>query len=314
MKKNLLALSLCVMTGYATPAQIIIADDFDSYIAGSQLAATSPNWITWTGAPSEDALVSSAQSSSSPNSVYVIGNNGPTDLVLQFPANYTSGVYELAFKILMVANKGGYFNMQGNTVPGIDWMLETYFDNVGGGYIHAGGPNAASFTYNINQWNNIKVKVDLTGDEAEFYINNILIYTWPWSLASDGNGAPVSWGGMNLYAAAATPGDAEYYVDDVVFSNIPPTGIKENIAFTDLQVFPNPAKENFEITYNSDKSESAVVQILNPVGEVVYEKQQYLATGENRIHIMNTALSQGIYFLQVLTDKKAVAGKFIVKK
>src|SRR5215510_2184032 len=123
MKKNVL-IAMCLAIAYATQAQtIIVSDNFDTYTAGNLLAATSPLWITWTGASTEDAAVSNAQSSSAPNSVYVIGNNGPTDLVLPFPTNYTWGMYEMNFKIRMAPNKGGYFNLQSNTTPGMDWML-----------------------------------------------------------------------------------------------------------------------------------------------------------------------------------------------
>ena len=312
MKKKLLALTSCIAVACAATAQVIQADDFDSYTAGNQLAATSPMWITWTGAPTEDAPVSNAQSSSAPNSVYIIGNNGPADIVFQFPTTYTSGVYELTLKIFMAANKGGYFNMQGNTTPAIEWMLEVYFDNVGGGYIHAGGPNAASFTYNTGQWNEVKVKADLTGDEAEFYINNILVYTWAWSLASDGAGAPVSWGGMNLFAAAATPGDAEYYVDDVVFSNVTPTGTSE-LTLTAVGVFPNPATENFELVYTSDNNVKGTLQLLNALGEIIYEEPKEFTSGQNKIQVGQIQAS-GIYFLRLLTGKKIYSEKIVVKK
>jgi hypothetical protein len=98
--------------------QTILSDDFESYTAGQPLAANSALWTTWSGGvAAEDADVSDAQSSSGSNSVYIVGNTGPTDLVLPFPSDYTSGNYEFSLNMYVVSGKGAYFNVQQSSVP-----------------------------------------------------------------------------------------------------------------------------------------------------------------------------------------------------
>lgn len=306
---------VCAAVAFTARAQtVVLSDNFDSYSAGSMLAATSPLWITWSGAPSEDAVVSNAHSNSPPNSVYIIGSNGPTDLVLQFPANYTSGVYELEFKILIAPNKGAYFNLQGSTTPGVSWMLEAYFNNMGGGYINAGGTNAAAITYSTNLWNDVRIRVDLSSNLASFYMNNNHVYSWIWSHASDGSGASISWGGMNLYAAAAAPGDAEYYVDDIVLTDFTLMGIKENLPVNSFRLYPNPAKENFDLVYTSFKNTAAKIQIINSTGAIIYEENTELAEGTNRMSFSAMRLSPGIYFIRLITHDQTHSEKFAVEK
>src|SRR5882672_10624577 len=85
-------------------SQTIISDDLESYTAGDLLAEQSDLWTTWSGGiTSEDAYVSTDYANSGVNSVNVVGNNGPTDLVLPFPEDYTSGVYEFSTKIFIAS-------------------------------------------------------------------------------------------------------------------------------------------------------------------------------------------------------------------
>lgn len=315
MKKILLSI-FCMISLVSAAQTVIISDNFDSYTAGAPLAANSTLWTTWSGGiPGEDANVDSTQSSSPPNSLYIIGNNGPTDLVLPFPADYTAGVYELTMKIFIVTGKGGYFNLQSNMSPGMSWMLEVYFDNAGGGTINAGGAGAAAFSYNPNAWNDIKVNVNLTGDTAKIFINNALTHTWQWTLGSDGNGAPLSWGGMNIYAAATTPpGDGEFYVDDVVLTDLTVTGINETSSFSQISLFPNPAHDIFELVYFSPSTSEATLQLINLAGEKIIERSQNITTGKNRIIVNEPALPAGMYFLQLLSAEKTISQKIVIEK
>jgi hypothetical protein len=304
------------MIPFLSSAQIVVlSDSFDTYTAGLPLAANSPLWTTWSGGiPAEDANVDSTHSSSPPNSVYIIGNNGPTDLILPFPANYTTGVYELTLKIYIVAGKGGYFNCQGSMTPGVNWMLEVYFDNVGNGTLSAGGAASSGFTYVPDTWTDVRVHVDLTNDLADCYVNNALIQTWAWSLGSDGAGAPVSWGGIDIYASATTPpGDGEFYVDDVVLTDLTPlTSVNNATPFSGVSVSPNPSNGNFELVYYSNFSSDATLQLVNVAGEVIMERKEHIVSGKNS-YLNDAALPAGAYFLRVVTEDKMITRKIFIE-
>jgi hypothetical protein len=305
-------LLLFILTSFASAQTVVVSDNFDSYPSGAPLAATSPLWITWTGAPSEEASVSSAQSSSAPNSVYIVGNNGPTDIMFTFPAVYTSGIYELTMKMFIVTGSGAYFNLQASNIPAVDWMLEVYFTNSGTGTINAGGSAAAIISYTPNAWNDIKVNVDLTNDLARIYINNTLFHTWPWTSGSDGLGAPLSWGGLNLFATSSSPSGAEFYVDDIVLTDLTTTGMDNN-PFTELSLYPNPSHGNFELAFYSDINTEAFLRIYNALGENIMETVQYVSAGKNRFR-PQCMLPEGIYYLQLTSESYALTQKIVIDR
>ncbi|MEO6167834.1 MAG: T9SS type A sorting domain-containing protein [Chitinophagales bacterium] len=222
MRKFLL-LAITGLPFMAYSQSTIIADDFESYTSGELLAANSALWTTWSGGlDAEDAVVSNAQSTSGSNSIYVAGvsTGGPTDLFLPFPEDYTSGVYDFSLKIYIVSGKGAYFNIQQSSDPGVGYMLDVYFDNAGGGYIDAGGTNAATFTYTPDTWTSVLVRADLNADKGAFFINSSPIHTWQWSLGSGGAGTVNSIGGVDIYSYGASGATPEFYVDDVVLIKV----------------------------------------------------------------------------------------------
>src|SRR4051812_1691680 len=102
--KKILLLAFGFLPFIAFSQATVISDDFESYDEGDLLASNSPLWTTWSGGiDDEDAFVSSDHASSGVNSVHVVGTNGPTDLILPFPSDYTSGVYEFSLKMYIVS-------------------------------------------------------------------------------------------------------------------------------------------------------------------------------------------------------------------
>ena len=117
MKKALLV-SLFTAPLMLAAQTVLYTDDFDSYTAGSMIAASNgTNWSTWGADPggTEDAPISSAYAQSGSNSVGIIStsaaNGGPADLLLKL-GNKTTGIYNLTFSLYIPTGKGGYFNLQ----------------------------------------------------------------------------------------------------------------------------------------------------------------------------------------------------------
>jgi hypothetical protein len=203
----------------------LLWDDFESYTAGVLLASQSDLWTTWSGGvDAEDALVSNSYAVTGSQSFNVVGTIGPTDLILPFPEDYTSGVYEFSCKMYVVGGNGGYWNIQQNATPGLGWMFEIYLDNDGTGYIAAGGDNI-DITYAANTWMSLNVWVDLDNDLARFYQNSHLIHEWQWSLGADGGGADKSLGGIDFFAYAANGAACNYYIDNVLLQQHTAEGV-----------------------------------------------------------------------------------------
>lgn len=220
----ILAVAVWIYVNPASAQTTIIFDDFESYTAGNLLAANSDLWTTWSGGvDGEDAPVSNAYAYSGSNSVRIQGTVGPTDLILPFPSDYTSGAFEFSFKMYIVGGNGGYFNIQQSSTPGAGWMFEAYFDSNGGGYIYAAG-NTPVISYNPDSWNDLKLAVDLTSDYAEFYMNDVFVYSWQWSLGSSGYPTVAQIGGVDFFAYTPDGSNCDYYIDDVqLLQSVTPT-------------------------------------------------------------------------------------------
>lgn len=190
----------------------------DYYTAGDMVALddTTGFWTTWDNTPGsdEDAPVVNTQSSSAPNSAEVVGST--TDLIFKM-GNKTSGKYMINFKYYIVSGNGGYFNIQHYEEPGIQWAFEVYFGATGDGFMHAGVQNVANFTYTPDTWMQLSTVVDLDEDSAWFYIDDNLIYNWPFHYQANDTAGVNQLGGIDFYAGAPTGETAHYYLDDMEF-------------------------------------------------------------------------------------------------
>ena len=202
-----------VKSGY----EYLYQDDFEWANVGDYLALTDTSgfWTTWSDAPggSEDALISDDQSASPTKSVDV---NGSTDLILKL-GDKTSGKYQINIKYWIESGYGGYFNIQHFEAPGIEWAYEAYFGATGDGYMNAGGDNSSFFTYQHDTWLQLKSIIDLDNDWAEFYIDDVLIQEWQFSLQAQGDPGTNQLGGADIFAGAPTGETAHYYFDDVEY-------------------------------------------------------------------------------------------------
>jgi hypothetical protein len=86
----------------------------------------------------------------------------------------------------------------------------------------------------------------------------------------------------------------------------------ENEQFiSDMNVYPNPVKENLNIRFVSNKSESIQIRMMNMNGQLVYQEQLNHFTGEYNKVIDMAGLSKGMYILQFVSDKDSFTKKVI---
>jgi hypothetical protein len=192
--------------------QTVFVDNFDTYIAGQQLACQStPVWTTWSNLPCnavEDAYVSNAHAFSGANSTVIALNN---DLV-RLHGDLSSGKYSLSFQMFIPTGKAGYYNTLSDFTYGTGgyWAMQVYFNVGGTGYINANHVNT-NFTWAQNTWQKVELIVDLDNDLAEFWVGGNFVYSWPWTQGSSTGVGPLIIDANDFFGATAND---EMYIDD----------------------------------------------------------------------------------------------------
>ncbi len=232
MKNKLFIIIVLMLISFGLNAQIF-SDDFESYTVGQHLAQQAGlPWTTWSGTTgaAEDPLVSDAQAQNGSNSFVVSGTN---DCVLLL-GDSTSGRYKIDFYIYVPSGKLGYYNLLA-TFAGSNskWGTQLFFKENGAGSIDAGGANAATFTFNNNQWIHIEHYIDLDNDWAEVYINGQYLYDWQWTSGADGTPVPDRLAAADFYAwTNNNQGTPEAYYDNITYQVSPLPAAPANLTAT----------------------------------------------------------------------------------
>jgi hypothetical protein len=300
----------------------IFADNFDSYVAGTQLVVqNSTDWDTWTGGPggSEDPLVSDAYSNSASNSVVIMPDN---DLIKRL-GSQTAGSYSMSWNMYIPNGKAGYFNALSGFSPNPnEWAVDVEFNTDGTADIFdiTGGPIAFSFAHDT--WQQIELVVDLDQDLVEFYLEGTLIHQWQWT---DGGANTLRLDALDFYGR--TPND-EMYLDDFVFDTtdpITPVGIDDRddalpITFDLKQNYPNPFNPTTTIKYQLPKKADVKIVIYNMLGQVVRTVvDKAVDAGFHQVvwdglNDTGNRVSTGVYIYRMETDKFVKAHKMIMMK
>ena len=80
-----------------------------------------------------------------------------------------------------------------------------------------------------------------------------------------------------------------------------------------LEVYPNPSRDVFNVTFTSETIQDLKVRILNIVGEELINEdlQQFIGEYTKQIDLTNNA--KGIYFLEIETDNGVINKKLILQ-
>ena len=190
----------------------VFSDDFDSYVAGQQLACQNPlDWTTWSNLPcdaTEDAYVSSNYAYSGANSVVVVQNN---DLVHAF-GPYTSGKWAVQWQTYVPTGATGYFNTLSIFAgASSEWGMQAFLNAGGSGTVDAGGQSSGLFNYPYDTWFPVVVVVDLDNDMAEFWLNGSMVIQWQWTLGALGQGGSLQLNANDFFGYTAAD---QMYIDD----------------------------------------------------------------------------------------------------
>jgi hypothetical protein len=95
-----------------------------------------------------------------------------------------------------------------------------------------------------------------------------------------------------------------------------PTSIRiagENTAITNLEVYPNPSRDIFNVSFVSDEIQSLDISIINVVGEAVYTADLDQFVGQFTKEVSLATYPKGVYFLEITTDKGVINKKLILQ-
>jgi hypothetical protein len=89
-------------------------------------------------------------------------------------------------------------------------------------------------------------------------------------------------------------------------------GVNDN-QINDLNVYPNPSKDVFNIEFTSSSRQSLEVRIINIIGEVIFTKNLEQFVGEYNKQVELATYTKGIYFLEIETDSGIINKKLILQ-
>jgi len=81
---------------------------------------------------------------------------------------------------------------------------------------------------------------------------------------------------------------------------------------TKLRIYPNPAKTDVTVSFNSSMNQSATLIIRSIAGEVMKKKSITLAEMDNRVSVSTNGLSNGLYVVELITPEKTFVNKLTV--
>jgi len=231
MKKLLLSI-VCAFTLFALSAQV--SDNFSDYtVGGGKLAQQAQAmgrdyWSTWGNKPgtAEDGAI--VEQPAGNKALYLTYGN---DQLLRL-GKQSTGTWIHSFKIYVPANKDAYFNVQANFTGDQNgvWAFECYMAmpkptsavptpalTPGIGNFYAGKSTTTTFNFTHDTWIPMKVIINLDDDVAKFYVNDVLVSEWQYTLGNAGaGGCPKVIDAFNMYPPSSTS-RSSFYIDDIVF-------------------------------------------------------------------------------------------------
>jgi len=103
------------------------------------------------------------------------------------------------------------------------------------------------------------------------------------------------------------------WTSPIFWSQPDPIRLDGGVSINNLDVYPNPSRDLFNISFSSDKVQDLSIRILSVVGAEVYreDKQQFVGEYTKQISLDN--YGKGIYFLEIQTPNGIVNKKLILQ-
>lgn len=194
--------------------EVIVDDDFEEYTVGNKIAVESQAaghdwWTTWSNTPgsAEDGVVAT-QGTKTGHFTY---NN---DQVLLL-GDAESAQYIASFDMYIPNGKDAYNNILHIFAgSGSEWGVEVNYKKSDGTYIEVAG-GQTTFECPYDEWFNVRYDIDLDNDLATFYVDDVEIVSWQFSLKTDGSQGTRRLAAIDFFPPTSASA-SEYYIDNVL--------------------------------------------------------------------------------------------------
>jgi Cu/Zn superoxide dismutase len=120
---------------------------------------------------------------------------------------------------------------------------------------------------------------------------------------------------LNVHTALNPSGEIRGQVGRTVETACIPTGTYElNGQNLSVKVFPNPFDATLSLDFESNEDFAAQIVVSDVVGRSVVQKSQNILRGGNLLQINTSALSNGVYFIQLRKDNQLIFSEKIVRQ
>lgn len=110
-------------------------------------------------------------------------------------------------------------------------------------------------------------------------------------------------------------GNNIFFWDDVTFGEPSALEAIKGLEKEQLLAYPNPAVNNISFKYNFKKNGNAVIRVTDIAGRIVLTQELgNQVMGEKTFSLDISALNNGMYQLELVTDDKRAISKFSVKR
>ncbi|MES2838484.1 MAG: T9SS type A sorting domain-containing protein [Bacteroidota bacterium] len=150
-----------------------------------------------------------------------------------------------------------------------------------------------------------RVKLSITGGVA------------PYSITSAGTTVSPSTAGAagEIIVSLGAGGDRVIKVTDANGCFVEETalsvGLKEVASVNNLSVYPNPTENNVTISFNSTEAKNVTVKLVSLNGQEIFTQELPQFVGEYSKTVNLSTQAQGVYFLQIVSDKNVTTKKVV---
>ena len=108
--------------------------------------------------------------------------------------------------------------------------------------------------------------------------------------------------------------DANGCISDTSFISVDwlPTSIN-NYILENLKIYPNPSRNIFNISFNTNNIQNIQIRIINILGEIIIKEDLEMFEGEYNRSVNLNKNVKGIYFLEIETNKGIINKKLILQ-
>ena len=93
-----------------------------------------------------------------------------------------------------------------------------------------------------------------------------------------------------------------------------PTSIDKSLGFSPLKVFPMPATDMLNVSFTTQTAGEIQVKVFTLSGQQVIQKTASLPTGQNRLALPVSELTDGIYFIKMTRGDRLVGSAKFIKQ